>query len=128
MRSVAAVLLLAAACGRPAPAPASSTTLPPERAAAPPDSLALRTRSGSEVWFTFARADTSADGRACLERTLEIRHPDGSKVAVPLLYTGAAPVPLDDSTIRADIWVHCAPTERYRIALATGIPTAERRR
>ena len=121
------MLLLTAACGRPAAVPASSATPPPPRAAPPENTLALRIRGGSEVWFTFARADTSADGHACLERTLEIRHPDGSKVAVPLLYTGAVPVQLDDSTIRADIWVHCAPTERYRIALASGIPTAERR-
>ena len=119
-------LVLASACGRPAPA--AHAPPPPPRPAPPADSLALRARGGSEVWFTYARADTSATGRPCRERTLEIRHPDGSKVGVPLLYTGAVPVQLDDSTIRADIWVHCAPTERYRIALATGIPTAERRR
>lgn len=127
MRRVALGALLVAACGQSqgsAPRAAAAPPTPP----APADSLALRTRGGGEVWFTYARADTASDGQACLERTLEIRHRDGSKVDVPLLYTGAAPVQLDDSTIRADIWVHCAPTERYRIALATGIPTAERRR
>lgn len=124
MWRVVATVVLVAACGR-TPAPVAHAPLPPP---APADSLALHARNGVEVWFTYARADTGVDGRACLERTLEIRHPDGSKVGVPLLYTGAAPVQLDDSTIRADIWVHCAPTERYRIALATGIPTADRRR
>ncbi|HEU5358660.1 MAG TPA: hypothetical protein VFU45_06060 [Gemmatimonadales bacterium] len=126
IRWVAASLLLATACGRGAPAP--SRPAPPPRAPAPPDSLALSIAGGTGVWFTFARADTAADGRTCLERTLEIRHADGRRVAVPLLYTGAPPVLLNDSTIRADIWVHCAPTERYRIDLGSGIPTAERRR
>ena len=125
-RSTAVLLLLAAACGREATPPAPPA--PPPAAAAPADSLALRTSGGAEVWFTFARSDTAADGRTCLERTLEIRHADGRRVAVPLLYTGAPPVRLNDSTIRADIWVHCAPTERYRIDLGTGTPTAERRR
>lgn len=127
MHRIALGILCFAACGRSAP-PARPAPPPPPSSPSPADSLALRTRGGTEVWFTYARADTATDGHACLERTLEIRHPDGSKVAVPLLYTGAAPVTLDDSTIRADIWVHCAPTERYRIALRTGIPTAERRR
>ncbi|HET7025848.1 MAG TPA: hypothetical protein VFI39_11650 [Gemmatimonadales bacterium] len=127
MRWIALGALLVAACGqRQGSAPRAAA--PPSTPPAPADSLALRTRGGGEVWFTYARGDTARDGQACLERTLEIRHRDGSKVGVPLLYTGAAPVQLDDSTIRADIWVHCAPTERYRIALATGIPTAERRR
>lgn len=121
----------AAACGQRPPARADVagpvTSAAPPSAPRPADSLALRVRDGVEVWFTFARADTSVTGHPCLERTLEIRD-GGRKVAVPLLYTGVAPVILDDSTIRADIWVHCAPTERYRIDLNTGTPTAERRR
>lgn len=126
MRRAAALLLLgAAACGGPPPAPPRSPE--PPRAPAPADSLALRTPKGIEVWFTFARSDTSAAGAPCLERTLEIRN-GGRKIGVPLLYTGVAPVLLNDSTIRADIWVHCTPTERYRIDLGTGIPTAEAHR
>lgn len=121
----------AAACGRAAPsagAVADSTRARETPAAPRPvDSLVLRTKGGAEVWFTFARADTSVAGTPCLERTLEIRE-GARRVAVPLLYTGAAPVLLNDSTIRADIWVRCAPTERYRIDLRTGTPTAEARR
>ncbi|MGH7733078.1 MAG: hypothetical protein ACREOE_05080, partial [Gemmatimonadales bacterium] len=81
-----AVSALLAACGR-APAPVSHPASSPPTPAAPADSLALRMRGGIEVWFTYARSDTAADGRVCLERTLEIRHPDGSTVGVPLLYT-----------------------------------------
>lgn len=118
-------LLLAAACGGP-PAP------PPREAKAPspppaPDSLALRAPDGIEVWFSLARADTSAAGVPCVERTLEIRTGD-RRIGVPLLYTGAAPVLVNDTAIRADIWVRCAPTERYLISLRTGTPTAERRK
>lgn len=125
MKGAALLLTLAAACGGPPPAPPKAPE--PPRAPAPADSLALRTPKGIEVWFTFARADTSVAGVPCTERTLEIRN-GVRKIGVPLLYTGVAPVLLNDSTMRADIWVHCAPTERYRIDLGTGIPTAEARR
>ena len=125
MRPGLLLFAFAAGCGSPPPAPPKAPE--PPQAPAPADSLALRTSKGIEVWFTFARADTSTAGVPCTERTLEIRN-GGRKIGVPLLYTGVAPVLLNDSTMRADIWVHCAPTERYRIDLGSGIPTAEARR
>jgi hypothetical protein len=68
------------------------------------------------------RADTSADGRACLERVMEIRA-GGRAVPVPLLYTGEVPTIANDSTLQVHIWRHCAPADLYRVNLRTGQPT-----
>jgi hypothetical protein len=122
---IPALVLLAAACGGPPPPPPHEPNAPGPPPAA--DSLALRAPDGTEVWFSYARGDTSVAGVPCVERTLEIRA-GGRRIGVPLLYTGAAPVLVDDTAFRADIWVRCAPTERYLISLRTGIPTAEKRR
>jgi len=90
-------------------------------AAAPAESLALRTPSGTEVWFTAARAAVDSAGSACVERVMEIRH-DGRRTAIPLLYTGQVPRLVDDSTIEAPIWLHCRPGNVYRVSLRTGQP------
>lgn len=118
--------LLVGACGGPAPPPAAHRPAPPAPPALP-DSLALRAPGGTEVWFSYARADTGVNGTPCVERTLEIRAP-ARRIGIPLLYTGAAPVLINDTLIQADIWVRCAPTERYLISLRTGLPVAEKRR
>ena len=87
----------------------------------PADSLALRTPTGTEVWFTLARSATRPDGRTCVERGIEIRS-SGKRIAVPLLYTGDAPELLNDSTLRARLWTNCTPGDWYRVDLRTGRP------
>jgi len=89
--------------------------------ARPADSLALRTSSGTEVWFTASRRDTDTAGSPCVERVMEIRS-EGRKVAIPLLYTGSPPRAVNDSTIEAAIWLHCRPGNVYRVNLRTGQP------
>ncbi len=91
----------------------------------PTDSLVLTYTAGAEIWFTLARAATGADGRRCVERGLEIRQ-GGKRVQVPLLYTGAPPVLLNDSTMRAMLWTHCQPGDAYLVNLRIGQPVRER--
>ncbi len=111
------------ACSRPTgrePAAAGRVTN-----ALPSDSLVLTSAMGAEIWFTLARVATGADGRRCVERGLEIRR-GGKRVPVPLLYTGSAPVLLNDSTMRAMLWTHCTPGNPYRVNLRTGHPVRDR--
>ena len=91
----------------------------------PADSLVLTNPAGVQIWFTLARATTSADGRHCVERGLEIRQA-GKRVRVPLLYTGSTPVLLNDSTMRATLWTQCQPGDAYLVNLRTGHPVRER--
>jgi hypothetical protein len=91
----------------------------------PADSQVLSNSAGVEVWFTLARAATGADGRQCVERGLEIRH-GGKRVQVPLLYTGAPPVLLNDSTMRAMLWTHCQPGDAYLVNLRSAHPVRDR--
>ena len=119
--------LAALACSTPRPTGARRPTdsvapLPPAPVRA--DSLALRAPGGAEVWFTASRDAVDSAGRACVERVMEIRR-DGQRIHIPLLYTGHPPVLLNDSTIRASIWLHCRPGNRYRISLRTGQPLRE---
>lgn len=89
------------------------------------DSLALTSATGTQIWFTIAREATGANHEKCVERGLEIR--EGAKrVKVPLLYTGAAPMLLNDSTMRAVLWTHCRAGDAYRVNLRTGQPVRER--
>jgi hypothetical protein len=92
----------------------------------PADSLVVKSGAGVEVWFTLARTGRSADGISCVERALEIRR-GGSHIRVPLLYTGALPVLLNDSTLRAQLWNHCRPVDAYLVDLRTGQPIPDRR-
>jgi hypothetical protein len=111
------------ACGGPArqkPAAADSVTSAPLS-----DSLVLTNAAGVEIWFTLARSATGADGRRCVERGLEIRQGD-KRLQVPLLYTGAPPVLINDSTMRAMLWTHCQPGEAYLVNLTSGHPVRER--
>ena len=110
------------ACSPPTPERTSESEAPPRGLT---DSLALRSATGTEVWFTIAREATGANHERCVERGLEIR--DGAKrVKVPLLYTGAAPILLDHSTMRAVLWTHCHPGDAYKVNLRTGQPVRER--
>lgn len=110
-------------CGRDRPAAQLAADSTPT--ARPADSLALRTPSGTEVWFTASRPDTDAGGTACVERVMEIRSA-GRRVAIPLLYTGSLPRVVNDSTIEAAIWLHCRPGNIYRVNLRTGQPVRVR--
>ena len=79
------------------------------------------------MWFTLARPDTGRDGRHCQERGLEIRRA-GTRIAVPLLYTGEPPELLNDSTMRARLWTNCMPGDAYLVDLRTGRPVPDRTR
>lgn len=95
---------------------------PPAPPASSADSLALSLASGISIWFTSARPDSDGTGRPCVERVMEIRH-DSLRVPIPLLYTGAVPTRVNDSTVAADLWLHCRATDRYLVNLRTGRPT-----
>ncbi len=127
MRGAVAITCLAtvlAACGKKSPigSPDSTTsTTSPTSSASPADSLALRLPNGYSIWFTGSRADTDSSGRPCIERVMQIRH-DSLRIAIPLLYTGALPTLVDDTTIAADLWLRCRPGDRYLVDLRTGLP------
>jgi hypothetical protein len=91
------------------------------------DSVVLSSPSGTEVGFSLTRSSRSADGTPCTERGLVIRR-EGSRIQVPLLYTGEAPTLLNDSTMRAVLWNNCRPSTAYRVDLRTGRPVPERER
>jgi hypothetical protein len=101
-------------------APAAERASPPR----PPDSLVATAPGGAEVWFTLARPDT-ADGRHCVDRAIEIRR-GGTRVPVPLLYTGETPEILNDTTLRARLSNGCVPGDAYLVDLRTGHPVRER--
>jgi hypothetical protein len=117
------VLLTAWACAggageRPAVAADSA------KDARPADSLVASSGTGVEIWFTLARNDQSTAGTPCVERTLEIRRGE-SRIKVPLLYTGAPPVLVNDSTLRAQLWNHCRPVGAYLVDLRSGQPVRD---
>jgi hypothetical protein len=120
MRWISLVALLAG-CGSGQP-----DTEPPESAAtlapAPADSLASRPVPGVEIWFTVGRPARDSTGTSCYERTLEIRDSVGRR-RVPLLYTLEAPTRLDDTSVRARVYLNCAAGDPYRVSLRTGRPT-----
>ena len=117
---------LAAACGGDRGAkpsiPAAAVT---SEAAVPVDSLVLRTPGGGEIWVTLAREERDGTGASCVERALEIRGP--RRLPIPLLYTRDIPRLVNDSTVSARIWNHCAPGDEYLINLRTGQPVRARK-
>jgi hypothetical protein len=121
LRLVGLMALLACGCQR-TPRPAAEADR--GEAPAPDDSLVASNARGFEVWFTLARTAKAPDGRQCIERGLEIRH-GGTRVQVPLLYTGQTPVLLDDSTMRAVLWNHCGPVDSYLVDIRSGRPVRE---
>jgi hypothetical protein len=94
-------------------------------APAPADSLVATAPGGVEIWFTLAREGAAADGTRCTDRTIEIRRGD-TRVRVPLLYTGAAPELVNDTTIRARLSNQCVPGDAYLVDLRSGRPVRER--
>ena len=99
---------------------AVDTAVPP-----PADTLVGTAPGGVEIWFTLSRESVAADGTHCIDRTIEIRR-GGSRVQVPLLYTGAVPELVNDSTIRARLSNRCAPGDAYLVDLRSGRPVRER--
>ncbi len=91
---------------------------------APADSLVATTAGGTEIWFTLARFD-SGGGRRCTARAIEIRR-GAARLPVPLLYTVAAPVVVNETTLRARLSDRCIPGDRYLVDLRTGHPVRER--
>ena len=122
MRAVA--LVATAACGNRADRPTSSGQ-DSAQLSAPAESLMATTAGGTMIWFTLARNATGPDGSRCVERGIEIRR-GATRLKVPLLYTGSAPVLLNDSTMRAVLWTHCTPGDAYLVDLQTGQPVRER--
>jgi hypothetical protein len=97
----------------------------PTQAPAPADSLVATAPGGVEIWFTLSREGTAAAGTRCTDRAIEIRRGD-TRVQVPLLYTGAAPELVNDSTIRARLSNQCVPGDVYLVDLRSGRPVRER--
>jgi hypothetical protein len=104
------------------PDPGASADAAP---AAPADSLVATAPGGVEIWFTLSREGKAADGAPCTDRTIEIRR-DTTRIPVPLLYTGAAPEVVNDSTIRARLSNQCVPGDAYLVNLRTGRPVREK--
>ena len=92
---------------------------------APADSLVATAPGGIEIWFTLSRESQAAGGTRCIDRTIEIRR-GGTHVRVPLLYTGAVPEVVNDSTIRARLSNQCVPGDAYLVDLRSGRPVRER--
>ncbi len=82
----------------------------------------LTAHDGVTVWFSGARVGTDSLGGTCVERGLVIVHGE-TRTLVPLLMTGVAPTLVNDSTMRARIWLHCRPGNTYDVDLRTGTPT-----
>jgi hypothetical protein len=118
------ILALAVACdGKDDAAEQGATAeAPPPR---PADSLVATAPGGVEVWFTLSREGVAADGARCIDRAIEIRR-GGSRVQVPLLYTGSAPELVNDSTMRARLSNRCVPGDAYLVDLRSGRPVRER--
>ena len=113
----AAVCALAlAACDKSKPEAATASA-----SAVPADSLALTAPGGVEVWYIGTRAGRDSTGATCIERAMEIRR-DGIVTRIPLLYTGDAPTLVNDSTLRAYLWLNCRPMRLYEVNLRTGRP------
>jgi hypothetical protein len=89
-------------------------------ATAPADSLAV-TGSGVEIWFTLSRPGLAPDGSPCTDRTIEVRR-GGSRIPVPLLYTGEAPRIVNESTARAILYTDCRAGDAYLVDLRSGRP------
>jgi hypothetical protein len=122
-QSCSALILLVAlvgACGAEERPRSQDTAATPSV----PDSLVATGKDGMQVWFTLTRVGLAPDGTSCVERGLEIRRGD-TRIPVPLLYTGAAPVLLDQSTMRAELWNHCRPVGTYLVDLQSGRPVRE---
>ena len=126
VRGAAACLVILAGCTGerpPAQAPPPPDTAPAATAYPTlPDTQVLTAPGGVQVWFAGARRDTDSLGTACLVRGLVLVK-DSTRTLVPLLMTGVPPTLVNDTTLRARIWLHCRPGNTYDVNLRTGTPT-----
>ncbi len=114
-----ATLLLLPACSEK---PRTGTTDSPSTAATKPaPEQVLTAPGGVEVWFTDSRTARDSGGTSCTERVMQVRR-EGKQIPVPLLYTGAKPTLVNDSTMEAAIWLNCRPGNVYHVNLRTGYP------
>jgi len=120
-----AVLIQTIACNARSDEAAEQGAAAEAQAPAPADSLVATVPGGVEVWFTLSREGKAADGTPCTDRAIEIRRGD-TRVQVPLLYTGAAPEMVNDTTIRARLSNQCVPGDAYLVDLRSGRPVRER--
>ena len=120
-RRVLASAMIIAGCGaRGEPPP---NTLPPVDAGTVqlPDSLVLTLAGGNTIWLSTGRRGADSTGKECVERSVEVRRAS-YRFKVPLLYTIKAPVPLDDTSFRAELYRDCARMASYRVLLKDGMP------
>lgn len=122
MRRRFALLLVLSACAseKPRDQAASADSAAP----VPADSLALSVNDSTQLWFVAGRTDTAESGETCQEHLLELRHGD-RRTSVPLLYTMALPTRLNDTTLRAALYRHCAVASWYQVDVRTGLPRPE---
>ena len=123
--ALCAFLVWAMACDAKSDDTAEQRVAADTAAPAPADTLVATAPGGVEIWFTASREATAADGTRCTDRTIEIRR-GGSRVQVPLLYTGGVPELVNDSTIRARLSNQCVPGVAYLVDLRSGRPVRER--
>jgi hypothetical protein len=119
------LLTLTFACDARSSEKAEPDTTAAASAPRPADTLVATAPGGVEIWFTHSRESTAEDGTPCVDRTIEIRR-SGTRVPVPLLYTGAVPEIVNDTTMRARLSNRCVPGDAYLVDLRTGRPTRER--
>ena len=116
-----ALIVLLAGCGaRGEPAPVALPAVdqgPPVM----PDSLVLTLAGGATVWLAEGRRAVDSTGAPCFERSVEI-HRDSVRLKVPLLFTGALPTRVDDSSFRAELFRNCRPDAGYKINIRDGMP------
>jgi hypothetical protein len=110
-----ALLVLLAACSKPAAPPAAVT--PP----APWDSLVLTLSDSTTVWLVRGRQGIASTGATCEERSVELRK-GSRRTLVPLLYAREVPR-LMRGTLYATLSDRCADVGEYVIDPATGYPT-----
>ena len=109
------LLLVAAACSRPAPPPTPPTPPPPAW-----DSLVLTLPESTTLWLVAGRQGVAADGTTCDEWSIQVRTGPVRRL-VPLLYTRHAPR-LERGRVMAVQSNHCVDGDRYLIEPATGYP------
>jgi hypothetical protein len=106
----------------PASPPHADSTIADPNFPTLPDSLALTLPGGAALWFSGARVATDSLGGTCIERGLVIVR-GATRTLVPLLMTGTTPTLVDDTTVRATIWLQCRPGDSYDVDVRTGTPT-----
>jgi hypothetical protein len=115
------VLLLLAGCGAHGEPEAGAVPEVAQAAPPVPDTLVLSLPGGNTVWLAEGRRAVDSAGTPCFERSVEIRR-EGVKLKVPLLFTGAIPTRVDDSTIQAFLYHDCRPANAYKIGVRDGMP------